>query len=233
MESAHQITPTSMPLQQSSWAFCRYFQKDSSEATGGRSNGRCASNIPADLQDHTLPVYVRIEDALGRILRTSLSDLQLKKPETHLRRNDQEMEDMKSGRKRREFVEEDAVFASEYSDPNHPKWVPGRMSQTETGKTCPRSRSQWQNATSSHKSVEEARYRWCMIIYDTFNLSFLPPSETPQAASEKANSSEPPDLSETKEVDVSPEPQVPRPARTRQLPRRLEMYSQRKRYLIV
>ena len=53
--------------------------------------------------DHTLPIFVRIEDPaekfLGRILRTPLRDLQHKKPGNHLHRNDQEMEDVKSGRK--------------------------------------------------------------------------------------------------------------------------------------
>ena len=49
---------------------------------------------------------------------------------------------------------------------------------------------------------------------DTFDLPFLPPGETPQAASEKATSPEPPDMLETEEVHVSPEPQEPRPART-------------------
>ena len=70
------------------------------------------------------------------------------------------------------------------------------------------------------------------IMCDTFDLPFLPPSETPQAASEKANSPEPPDMPETEEVHVSPEPQETRPARTRRPPRRLEMDSQRKKYLI-
>ena len=37
------------------------------------------------------------EKSLGRILRTPLSDLQSKKPGTHLHRNDQEMEEVKSG----------------------------------------------------------------------------------------------------------------------------------------
>ena len=37
---------------------------------------------------------------------------------------------------------------------------------------------------------------------------------------------EPPDMPETEEVHVSPEPQEPRPARTRPPPRRLEMDSQ-------
>ena len=67
------------------------------------------------------------EKFLGRILRTPLSDLQLKKPGTHLHRNNQEMEEVKFGRKREEFAEEDAVFARKYSDPNHSKWVPGRI----------------------------------------------------------------------------------------------------------
>ena len=63
-------------------------------------------------------IFIRIEDARreipGRILRTPLSDLQLKRTVTHLHRNDQEMKEVKSGRKRREFVEDDAVFAREY-----------------------------------------------------------------------------------------------------------------------
>ena len=71
------------------------------------------------------------------------------------------------------------------------------------------------------------------ITCDTFDLPFLPTSETPQPASEKANSQEPPGMSETEEVHVIPEPQVPRPARTRRPPRRLEMDSQRKKYFIV
>ena len=92
---------------------------------------RCASDIPGDLQDHALPVFVRIVDARreipGKNIENSTCDLQLKKPGTHLRRNDQEIEDVKSGRRRREFAEEDAVFAREYSDPNHPRWVPGKV----------------------------------------------------------------------------------------------------------
>ena len=37
------------------------------------------------------------EKFLGRILRTPLSDLQLKRTVTHLHRNDQEMKEVKSG----------------------------------------------------------------------------------------------------------------------------------------
>lgn len=58
-------------------------------------------------------------------MRTLVSDLQLKKLETHLHRNDEEMEETKSGR--REFAKEDAIFARDYSDSNYPKWMSGRI----------------------------------------------------------------------------------------------------------
>ena len=173
------------------------------------------------------------EKFLGRILRTPLSDLQLKRTVTHLHRNDQEMKEVKSGRKRREFAEEDAVFAREYSDPNHPKWVPGRI-KWRLGRHVyeveVRGKMQHRHANQLRKRETDDALK---IMCDTFDLPFLPPSETPQAASEKANSPEPPDMPETEEVHVIPEPQEPRPARTRRPPRRLEMDSQRKKYLIV
>ena len=165
------------------------------------------------------------EKFLGRILRTPLSDLQLKKPGTHLHRNDQEMEDMKYGRRRREFAEEDAVFAREYSDPNHPKWVPGRI---KLGRHVYEVEV---NGGMQHRHANQLRKREAddalKIMCDAYDLTFLPLSETPQAAYEKRNSPEPPDMPETEEVHVSLEPQVPRP------PRRLEMDSQRMKYLIV
>ena len=173
------------------------------------------------------------EKFLGRILRTPLSDLQLKRTVTHLHRNDQEMKEVKSGRKRREFAEEDAVFAREYSDPNHPKWVPGRIKRRlgrHVYEVEVRGKMQHRHANQLRKRETDDALK---IMCDTFDLPFLPPSETPQAASEEANSPEPPDMPETEEVHVIPEPQEPRPARTRRPPRRLEMDSQRKKYLIV
>ena len=83
---------------------------------------------------------------------------------------------------------------------------------------------QYRNANQLRKRDTDDALK---IMCDTFDLPSLPPSETPQAASEKANSQEPPHMSKPGEVHVSPEPQVPRPAR------RLEMDSQRKKYLIV
>ena len=140
------------------------------------------------------------EKFLGRILRTPLSDLQLKKPGTHLCRNDQEMEDVKSGRKWREFAEEDAVFVREYSDPNHPMLEPGRIKRRLR-------RHVYEvevNGRMQHLRTNQLRKRETddalKIMCDTFDFPFLPPSETPQAASEKANSPEPPDMPKTEEV---------------------------------
>ena len=121
---------------------------------------------------------------------------------------------MKSGRKQREFAEKDAVFAREYSDPNHLRWVPGRIKR-RLGRHVyeVEVRGKMQHPPSNQlrkREIDDA----LKIMCDTFDLPFLPPSETPQAASEKANSPEPPDMPETKEVLVSPEPQEPRPART-------------------
>ena len=173
------------------------------------------------------------EKFLGRILRTPLSDLQLKKTVTHLHRNDQEMKEVKSGRKRGEFAEEDAVFAREFSDPSHPRWVPGRIKRRlgrHVYEVEVRGKMQHRHANQLRKRETDDALK---IMCDTFDLPFLPPSETPQAASEKANNPEPPDMPEIEEVHISPEPQEPRPARTRRPPRRLEMDSQMKKYLIV
>ena len=98
------------------------------------------------------------EKFLGRILRTPLSDLQLKKTRTQLHRNDQEMEEVKSGRK--EFAEEDAVFAREFSDPNHPKWVSGRIKR-RLGRHVYEVEVRGKMPRSTCESAEEARDRWC------------------------------------------------------------------------
>ena len=156
---------------------------------------------------------VPAEKFLGIILRTPLSDLQLKRTGTHLHRNDQEMKEVKSGRKRREFAEEDAVFAREYSDPNHPKWVPGRLKRRlgrHVYEVEVRGKMQHRHANQLRERETDDALK---IMCDTF----LPPSEITQAASEKANSPEPLDMPENKEIYVSPmvqpEQQVPRPAR--------------------
>ena len=130
---------------------------------------------------------------------------------------------MKSGRRRRECAEEDAVFAREYSDPNHPKWVRGRIKRRLDCEVEVNGRIQHRHSNQLRKrDTDEALKMMC----GTFDLPFIPPSETSHEAYEKRNSPEPSDMPETEEVHVSPEPQVPRPARTRRPPRRLEMDSQ-------
>ena len=105
-------------------------------------------------------IFFRIEDARreipGKNIENSIEWPPAQETGTHLCRNDQEMEEVKSGRKRREFDEEDAIFAREYSDPNHPKCVLGRIKRRRLG-----SGSQRQDATSTCESAEEARDRWC------------------------------------------------------------------------
>lgn len=80
------------------------------------------------------------------------------------------------------------------------------------------------------------------IMCNTFDFPFLRPSEegisqgVPKAASEETNNPKPPDTPDNEKVHVNPteqpEPQE-RPISTRRLPRRLEMDSKRKKYLIV
>ena len=68
------------------------------------------------------------------------------------------------------------------------------------------------NGRMQHRHANQLRKRETLmrddalkIMCDTFDLPSLPPCETPQAASEKANSPEPPEKPETEEVHVSPE----------------------------
>ena len=159
------------------------------------------------------------EKFLERILRTPQSDLQLKRTVTHLHRNDQEVKEVKSGlRFEGNLLKKMQILPENISDPNHPRWVPGRIKRKlgrHVYEVEVRGKMQHRHANQLRKRETDDALK---IMCDTFDLPFLPPSETPQAASEKANSPEPPDMPVTEEVHVSPEPQERRPARTRRPP---------------
>ena len=68
---------------------------------------------------------------LGRQIRTPLSDLQLstKKDEKHSEKKScmKRQFDKRNGARPRVFKEQDAVYARDYKNPNHPRWIPGKI----------------------------------------------------------------------------------------------------------
>ena len=72
------------------------------------------------------------ENFLGRQIRTALSDLQLSTKRGDVKYSEKKscmkkQFDKKNGARPRVFKEQDTVYARDYKNPNHPRWIPGKV----------------------------------------------------------------------------------------------------------